>query len=172
MDESEFMIQLAPVWRLRVRSSMIPRYFFDVGGRDVRAKQSLASQRQQMVQDQRRRAVTLTVYPAERGFEAMSGGAEEVQLRIVERHSLRDLAINLRNACHQSGEERRICDLINHGWTRRQCAILDSQMRDAVSHSVARAVPTPNCAVVCFLGKKAAAFRRARERETDFRPAE
>src|SRR6185503_1292209 len=101
-----------------------------------------------MVENQRGGAMTFAVEPLKLCVEAVPGRPEEVHLRVVKRHSFRDVAVRLRQRGHQPGEERGVRNLIDHGWTRGQGAILDSQVCDAISYSVARPVPTPHSAVV------------------------
>src|SRR5215213_4483825 len=117
---------------------------FNVFTRNSRTAQSLTSKRQQVVQNQRRGAVTLSVKPLELSIKPMPCGTEKVNLRIVERHAGGNVAIRLRKCSHQAGKERSVSNLVNNCWARGQRAVLNSQMWNAFSQAVARSVPTPN----------------------------
>src|ERR1044072_5651956 len=114
----------------------------------MRTRQSVSRNRKQLVQYEQRGCVTLPVNPLEVCIESMSRRTEKVHLGVVKRHSLRDLAVYVWKRNHQTGEESRIRNLVDYGWTRRQCAILNSQMRNTSRNAVARAVPAPNRSVV------------------------
>ena len=101
-----------------------------------------------MVQNQCGRAVALSVNPLELRVQSMPRCPEEVHLRVVKSHPLRDVAVRLRQCSHQTRKERSIGDLIDDSWTRRQRAILDSQVWDSVSDSIAGSIPAPDSSVV------------------------
>src|SRR5262249_37253073 len=63
-------------------------------------------------------------------------------------HARSNVAVLLRQCRHQSCEKRRVRDLVDWSWTRRQRTILDPQVRNTVVNTVTRAIPAPDSAVV------------------------
>src|SRR6185369_2691880 len=98
--------------------------------------------------------MALTVKPLELSIESMPRGAEKVQLRIVERHLRRNLAVYLRQRNHQAGKESRIRNLIDDCWTRRQRAVLDAQVWNTVMYAVTSPIPAPDSSVVQAQSRK------------------
>src|SRR5215213_8400714 len=101
-----------------------------------------------MIENERGCAMVFAVDPLEVSIKTMPRSTEKVQLRVVKRHSLRDVSKLLRQSQHQPSKESSIRDLVQDCWTRRQRAVLDPQVWNTVGHSVARTIPTPDGPVV------------------------